>query len=461
LVLDSSDGMMSGGDSGPAIEPGNAAASMLISAIRYESSEMPPQGKLPSGVIDDFEKWINAGAVDPRQANTQPAAVMASQVDLDEGRKFWAFRPIVDSPIPETEYLSSRGAVDQYLADGLLRAGIHANGPAPPEVRLRRLAFDLTGLPPGPDLLARWLADPTPQHWQRIVDSMLASPVFAEHWARHWMDVARYADSNGADFNATHHEAWRYRDYLIRMFAADTPIDQMIRQQIAGDLLPASDDAGRYDNVVATTFLMLGTKMLSERDKAKLTLDVVDEQIDTIGRAFLGLTLGCARCHDHKFDPIPTEDYYALAGIFKSTVTLKGESQKYVSTWNRVALPASEEHVAAVNKHRADLKSLEAEIKQAEAKLKAAKENRGAVFEGTVVDDVDAEKVGDWVRSTYFKHFVGEGYVHDDNHGKGKASIRFTTRLPESGKYEVRIAHSPGSTRAAAVPITIHTAGGL
>jgi hypothetical protein len=460
LVLDSSDAMMSGGDSGPAIAPGNAEASMLIAAIRYESSEMPPDGRLPEGVIGDFERWINAGAVDPRQAAARPAAAMSSQVDLQAGRQFWAFRPIQSSPIPEAIEPSSRGPVDQYLGDALFRGGIAANAPAAPEVRLRRLAFDLTGLPPDQELLARWIADPTPRQWHRIVDSMLASPAFAEHWARHWMDVARYADSNGADFNATHHEAWRYRDYLIRAFAADTPVDQMIRQQIAGDLLPSRDDAQRYDNVVASTFLMLGTKMLSERNKAKLALDVVDEQIDTVGRAFLGLTLGCARCHDHKFDPVPTEDYYALAGIFESTVTLKGESQKYVSTWSRVALPASEQQVAAVKKHRADVKSLEAEIKRAQAKLKAMKENRGAVFQGTVVDDVEAEKVGDWVSSTYFKHFVGEGYVHDDNSGKGQASIRFKTRLPETGKYVVRIAHSPGSNRSSAVPITIQTVNG-
>jgi hypothetical protein len=385
---------------------------------------------------------------------------MPSQVDLEAGRQFWAFRPIQSSPIPQSIESSSRGPVDPYLGDALFRASITANAPAVPEVRLRRLAFDLTGLPPDQQWLARWIADPTPRHWQRIVDSMLASTAFAEHWARHWMDVARYADSNGADFNATHHEAWRYRDYLIRAFAADTPIDQMIRQQIAGDLLPSRDDAQRYDNVVASTFLMLGTKMLSERDKAKLTLDVVDEQIDTVGRAFLGLTLGCARCHDHKFDPIPTEDYYALAGIFESTVTLKGESQKYVSTWGRVSLPASEEHVAAISKHQADVKSLQAEIKRVQLKLKAVKENRDAVFAGTVVDDGEATKEGNWVSSTYFKFFVGEGYVHDDNDGKGEASIRFTARLPETGKYEVRIAHSSGSNRASAVPITIQTADG-
>ncbi len=459
LLLDSSDAMMTGGDSGPSIEPGDAEASVLISAIRYESMEMPPDGKLPDRVIDDFQRWIDAGAIDPRSGGA--SAKRPSQIDIEAGRKFWAFRPIQASPAPSTLMPQSRGMIDQFLGQRLQEAGIRPNEIASPEARLRRLAFDLTGLPPHPDVMRQWIADPSPKRWRKIVDNLLSSPALGEHWARHWMDVARYADSNGADFNAAHHEAWRYRDYLIRAFASDQPIDQMIRQQIAGDLLPAADDARRYDNVVASTFLMLGTKMLSERDKAKLTLDVVDEQIDTVGRAFLGLTLGCARCHDHKFDPVPTEDYYALAGIFRSTVTLNGESQKYVSTWNRVPLPTSDEHVAAVKKHQADVKSLEAKIKSAEAELKAAKSNHSNRLAGIVVDDAQAEKTGEWKASTLYKHFVGDGYIHDNNTQKGNASIRFSARLPKSGRYEVRLSHSPGSNRASAIPVSLETAGGI
>ncbi|MCA9091733.1 MAG: DUF1549 domain-containing protein, partial [Planctomycetaceae bacterium] len=195
--------------------------------------------------------------------------------------------------------------------------------------------------------------------------------------------------------------------YLINSFDSDRPLDEMIRQQVAGDLLPAESDAQRYDNVVATTFLMLGPKMLSERAKEKLILDVVDEQIDTVGRAFLGMTLGCARCHDHKFDPIPTTDYYALAGIFKSTQTLNGESQKYVSTWNRVELPTTDEHRQAIKDHKSELSSLERQIKDATKKLEQTK-NDGPT--GFIVDDKDAAKIGDWVDSTYTKGFIGSGY---------------------------------------------------
>lgn len=454
LLLDSSDGMMSGGDSGPSLVKGDAEASVLISAIRYESTEMPPEGKLPDHVIDDFQKWIDAGAVDPRRGTVRPPS-MASQIDIEAGREFWAFQPVGFHSVPKHASRESRGVIDQFLSDKLDASGVVANGPAPPAARLRRLAYDLTGLPPDPNLVQQWLSDPSPRHWRRIVDQLLATPGFGEHWARHWMDVARYADSNGADFNATHHEAWRYRDYLIRAFAADTPFDQMIRQQIAGDQLPFSNDAQRHDNIVASTFLMLGTKMLSERDKPKLVLDVVDEQIDTVGRAFLGLTLGCARCHDHKFDPIPTEDYYALAGIFRSTMTLNGESQKYVSTWNRVKLPTTAAHVAQVKEHRDAMKRLQEEIKRAETNLKAVKEKQSGSYEGIVVDDSEAEKKGYWKASTIYKSFFGVGYIHDNNSGKGDASITFTTKLPASGRYEVRLSHSPGSNRAKAVPVTI------
>ncbi|MEE2938464.1 MAG: DUF1553 domain-containing protein [Planctomycetota bacterium] len=457
LRLDHPVEMLTGGESGLAIDPGNPKGSLLVSAIRYESSEMPPAGRLPDQVIRDIEAWIAAGANDPRSRDGYSARE-PSGIDLEAGRHFWAFQPIAAVDPPADGHASATGQIDRFLNRQLHQAGLTPSPVAAPLVRLRRLAFDLTGLPPSPSLQLAWLADPSRRHWIKIVDSMLASTAFAEHWARHWMDVARYADSNGSDFNATHHEAWRYRQYLIDAFAADRPWDQMIRQQIAGDLLTAATDQERYDNVVATTFLMIGTKMLSERDKAKLRLDVVDEQIDTVGRAFLGLTLGCARCHDHKFDPVPTEDYYALAGIFNSTVTLKGESQKYVSTWNRVPLPTSQAYRDSVLEYQQAVEALKDEIKAAEKELKSA---HSSIHAGVIVDDKAAKKVGDWKASTYYKHFVGEGYVHDNNSNKGQASIEFSTRLPTPGKYEVRVSHSPGLNRAAEVPVTILTAKGV
>lgn len=472
LLLDSSGGMLTGGDSGAAIEPGDAEASMLVSALRYESSEMPPDEQLPDHVVDDFVRWINAGATDPRKGDAGPLPKREA-IDLEAGRQFWSFQPIgafsdfsprsTQDPIP-TEHLPTehrQGLIDMHLLASMRSAGIEsANESAAPATRLRRLAFDLTGLPPSEEVMQTWLADPSDSAWARLVESYLASPEYAQHWARHWMDVARYADSNGSDFNATFHEAWRYRDYLIESMAMDRPFDQMIHQQVAGDLLPAENDKQRYDNIVASTFLMLGTKMLSERDKAKLTLDVVDEQIDTIGRAFLGMTLGCVRCHDHKFDPIPTEDYYALAGIFKSTVTLKGESQQYVSTWNRVPLPTSKEHRDAVEQFKVAESKLKKQISESEKQIKRLKSSGAASLEGIIIDDADAIKSGTWKSSTFFKEFVGPGYVHDDNMNKGKATITFQTRVPKSGEYEVRFAYSPNPSRASNVPVTITSADG-
>ncbi|WP_182868560.1 DUF1553 domain-containing protein [Rhodopirellula sp. JC639] len=461
LWLDSAGAMREGGDSGPAIRPGDADASLLISAIRYESSEMPPDAPLPPAVVDDFVQWIDAGAIDPRKQSPGDSARPATiEIDLEQGRKFWAFRPLADfrRGLSEDSLESVRqNLIDHGLDDQLSEHGIRPVGPAPPETRLRRLAFDLTGLPPSDAVSQRWMASPNEQTWKQIVDELLASRAFAQHWARHWMDVARYADSNGSDFNATFHEAWRYRDYLIDSFDRDRPLDEMIRQQVAGDLLPAATDQQRHDNVVATTFLMLGPKMLSERAKQKLTLDVVDEQIDTIGRAFLGMTLGCARCHDHKFDPIPTEDYYALAGIFRSTQTLNGESQKYVSTWNRVELPTTDDHRRSLAEHRSTIASLEKQIKEATQELQAARRSGN---NGIIVDDSEATKVGDWTASTYTKGFIGAGYVHDDNANKGKLSIEFRKQLPQDGEYVVRFAYSSNGNRAATVPVTIATADG-
>lgn len=466
LRVDSRAGLQAGGDSGPAIVDDDPDLSPLISAIRYETSEMPPSGKLAEHVIKDFEDWIRAGAIDPRN-DTALSADATGEVDWSEAKDFWAFQPragLRGSPKLGAEFEAtgypSRGVVDDFLNVELAKASIEPNPSAAPETQLRRLCYDLTGLPPSIEMQDQWLADPSDKNWNRIVNELLASRGFGEHWARHWMDVARYADSNGSDFNATFHEAWRYREFLIRSFNEDRPFDEMIRQQIAGDLLPYTSDEQRHDNVVATTFLMLGPKMLSERDKEKLALDVVDEQIDTVGRAFLGLTLGCARCHDHKFDPVPTEDYYALAGIFQSTQTLNGESQKYVSTWNRVELPSSDAQRQAIADHKESVKRLESSVKDVEGQLKELKGRLPGTQAGLIVDDADAKKTGVWKTSTNYKHFIGDGYLHDDMAGNGENAIEYRIRLPHTGKYDVRLSHSPGNNRSAKVPVQLTTVQG-
>ncbi|WP_417746654.1 DUF1553 domain-containing protein [Rosistilla oblonga] len=459
LLLDSADGWRTGGDSGPAIVPSNAAESLLISALEFESVEMPPSGRLPDEVIDHFRHWIDQGAFDPREGTgTHPAS---KGIDLDAGRDFWSFQnPQEVSPptVPGSDWAWSD--IDCFIESRRLQAELPYPGDADPIVSLRRLTFDLTGLPPSPELIQQFSDNPSPEHWRRIVDRQLASFGFAEHWGRHWLDVARYADSNGADFNATFHDAWRYRQFVVDAMATDKPFDEFVRQQIAGDLMPSDSDADRIENLVATGFLMLGSKMLSERDKAKLKMDIVDDQIDTVGRAFLGMTLGCARCHDHKFDPIPTKDYYALAGIFSSTKVLDGESQRYVSTWVKRDLPTRSEHRAAVEQHAAAKKVLTTKLtatkKQLASLRKAAPRNWG----GTVVDDTEAKRTGHWKESLLTQPFYGAGYIHDDNKNKGETSVAFSTNLA-AGRYEVRIAYTGSGSRAANVPIEIHTASGI
>src|SRR5688572_11775141 len=253
----------------------------------------------------------------------------------------WSFQPLSDPPIPLVKDEAwPRTPWDRFVLARLEREGLRPAPPAEPRAWLRRVTFDLTGLPPAPEEIDRFLADDAPGAQTRAVDRLLASPRYGERWGRHWLDVARYADSNGLDENVAHGNAYRYRDYVVAAFNGDKPFDRFIAEQLAGDLLLAADQAERHEQLIATGFLAIGPKVLAEVDEAKMQMDIVDEQIDTVGRAFLGLTLGCARCHDHKFDPIETADYYALAGIFKSTKTM--ESFKKIARWHENALPGPE-----------------------------------------------------------------------------------------------------------------------
>jgi hypothetical protein len=293
---------------------------------------------------------------------------------------------------------------------------------------------------------------------------LLSTRAFAEHWARHWLDVVRYADSNGNDFNATYHEAWRFRNYVIDSFAADKPYDQFVCEQIAGDLLPYADAASRSEQLIATAFLTIGPKMLSERDKLKLRLDVIDEQIDTYGKSLLGLTIGCARCHDHKFDPIPIADYYALAGIFWNSELLNGEIQQYVSDWVEHELPISEEHARQLALHGRQTAALEAQIRELEerrSELQATVDRAALTHEGLVVDNGEAELKGHWIESRQVQRFVGRDYVHDGNEAKGEKSATYFATIPTAGRYELRLAYTPGETRATNVPVLIHHQNGI
>ena len=336
LHLDSAEGWLRGGDLGPSVKPGDPDGSPLVTAVRGsdESLKMPPKGKLPDAQVAILDRWVAMGAPGPRAKEAGPVAAAQGPDRITKGREFWAFRPPADPPVPAV----ADGAWPSGDLDRFILAALEAKGLAPAPVAdkrtlIRRATFDLTGLPPTPEEIGAFLGDGTPEAFARVVERLLASPRYGERWGRHWLDVARYADSNGLDENVAHGNAWRYRDYVVAAFNADKPYDRFVLEQLAGDLLPPADSpAEAHERLVATGFLSLGPKVLAEPDKTKLEMDLIDEQIDTTGRAFLGLTLGCARCHDHKFDPISTADYYGLAGVFKSTRTM--ESFKTVARWN-------------------------------------------------------------------------------------------------------------------------------
>ena len=330
LLLDTREGIRRGGDTGPAVVPGDASQSLLIKAIRYQDPdfEMPPKKKLPAEVIADFEKWIAMGAPDPREGK----AGAVTTIDLEEGRKHWAFQPLSNPPVPEVKDKSwPRTDIDRFILAALEAKGLRPVADAAPHDLRRRLHYDLTGLPP----------DPSEGTGAVDVSALLESPRFGERWARHWLDIAGYSESTGGGQNMVLPVNFRYRDYVIAAFNADKPYDQFLREQIAGDLIPAKDAAQRDEQLIATGFLSIGTKNTLDENDPRYITTVVDEQIDSMGRSVLGLTLACARCHDHKFDPISTRDYYALAGILRSSEPLAGAWRRYFLKWSQALQPLS------------------------------------------------------------------------------------------------------------------------
>jgi hypothetical protein len=330
LLLDSREGWMAGGDSGEAIEPGKPNDSLVIESVRYadEGLQMPPKYQLSEGEVAVLESWVEMGAPDPR-TGTQVAK--ASAIDWEKGRNHWSFQPVANPKAPEVRNGDwIREDLDRFILSKLESAGMT---PAPDADRfalIRRVTLDLTGLPPTVEEVGAFVRDPCSddEALAKVVDRLLDSTTFGERWGRHWLDVARYADSVGKTRNVPFPYAWRYRNYVIDSFNNDKPYDQFLAEQLAGDLLTAKNAKDREEKLVATGLLALGSMDLNERDRVQFQLDRIDDQMDTVGRATMGLTLGCARCHDHKFDPIAQVDYYAMAGIFASTNTLSGQQSR-------------------------------------------------------------------------------------------------------------------------------------
>ncbi|MEM7011894.1 MAG: PSD1 and planctomycete cytochrome C domain-containing protein [Verrucomicrobiota bacterium] len=339
LLLDTRDAILRGGDTGAALVPGDPDKSLMIAAIAYEDSslEMPPKYKLEDAVIADFRKWIEMGAPEPRESNA--TGFITSVIDIEAGREFWAYKKPQQANVPQFPAGSWPVTdIDRYIYKGLREANLEPVADADPATLLRRLHYDLIGLPPSPEQVVAFTKSYAKDKAAAVaaaVDELLASPQFGERWGRHWLDIARYAETNGKDVNVVFYpEAWRYRDYVIKSFNEDKPYDVFLTEQIAGDLMPAKSDEDWAENLVGTGFLALGSKQLNLKSEKQFRYDLVDEQIQTLGKAMLGTSISCARCHDHKFDPIPQSDYYAMAGIFLSSNTWYGT---YSSVQNRHA----------------------------------------------------------------------------------------------------------------------------
>lgn len=332
LTLDTMQATRLGGESGhPGVTPGSTALSSLYEALTWQNPDMqmPPKQKLPEDVIAAFKQWIEMGAPDPREHKVANASGGKRVIDMDEGRKHWAFQKPVKSLPPEVKTEGwARTDIDRFILAGLEKNALHPVRDADRSTLIRRIAFDLTGLPPTPDEVKAFLADQSPEAVQRVVDMYLDSERYGERWGRYWLDVARYAESSGKEVNVLYPHAWRYRDYVINAFKKDKPYDLFLREQIAGDLLKSEGKRDQAEKIVATGFLAIGSKGHNNRDRRQFAMDLVDEQIDTLSQSMLGLTLACARCHDHKFDPVTQRDYYALAGIFLSSETLFGTYQQ-------------------------------------------------------------------------------------------------------------------------------------
>jgi hypothetical protein len=469
LFVDTKHGLLAGGDTGPAIVPGKPNESLLIKAIRYADPDlrMPPKTKLAAEVIADFEKWVAMGAPDPR--------IGAAKIDahkypsVEEGRKFWAFQPVKMPAVPKVKDAAwPRNDIDRFLLGKIEEKNLKPSPATDRATLLRRVYFALIGMPPTPDEVDAFLKDCnsalSTQHsaLERVVDRLLASPHFGERWGRHWLDVARFAESSGGGRTQLFKDAWRFRDYVINAFNTDKPFTQFILEQLSGDLLAAKSPEERYWQLVATAFLLLGPTNFERQDKPILEMDVIDEQIDTMGKAFLGMTIGCARCHDHKFDPIPTKDYYALAGIFKSTKFIVHSN---VSRWMERPLPAQNPDLeAAIQKHDVAVAALKKQIQLVKAKNPKAGDVTEIVkgtpldpkdLPGIVIDDTQAKKVGAWKHSVFTGHYIGEGYLYDDRGMKGEKTLTFQPEFTESGIYEVRLAYLPHVNRADKVQVRI------
>jgi hypothetical protein len=318
LLVDSRATIRRGGARGPAVVPGDVEKSLLVEAVRYANDEMqmPPDARLSDAEIADLERWVQIGAPDPRSTATKH---LGKRIDVALAREFWSLRPITNPPVPEVQADDwPAGDIDRFVLVKLEAEGLSPAADADKRALIRRATYDLTGLPPTPEEVAAFLADESEGAFARVVERLLSSPRYGERWGRHWLDVVRYADTAGDNSDYPIPQMHRYRDWVIDAFNDDLPYDEFVRDQLAGDLRGGATEEERQRRIIATGYIANSRRFGSRVDDYPQHL-TIEDTIDNLGRTFLGLTLSCARCHDHKFDPITNRDYYALYGIFHST----------------------------------------------------------------------------------------------------------------------------------------------
>lgn len=374
LKLDSRQGWEKGGETGPAVAPGKPDESLLVKAVRYQDADlqMPPGGKLSDAEIALFEEWVRRGAPDPRDGSPAATPAGASQA---AATTHWAYQPLGKVLPPAVRRIDwPLSDIDNYIIAALEANGLSPSPDADRHTWLRRVTLDLTGLPPTPDEIQAFVNDPSEQAWAIVVDRLLGSRAYGERWARPWLDLVGYADQIGSANNVPAEHAWRYRDYVIRAMQDDKPFDLFVREQLAGDLLSARSIEERQDQLTATGFLVLGNVNIVEADKLVMQMDLVDQQIEKVGKTFLGMTLNCVRCHDHKFDPITLGDYYGLAGIFASTDSTYKDERGVWSSVTKTQLPETLEQFAqreaALRAHERKAAAIRSERSAADTRLK-------------------------------------------------------------------------------------------
>ena len=371
LRVDDRQGLLVGGGRGAAVVPHQPDESLLLKSVLQEDDKlkMPPGKKLADEDIAVLREWIAQGATWPELRVS--ATITEAPAEYESLRnEHWAWQPLKSATVPVVRDVAwPRDDIDWFLLAKLEDKQLAPVGDADKVALIRRVSFDLTGLPPTPGEIEAFVADSSADSFTKVVDRLLASPAYGEQWGRHWLDVARYGESSGSSRNLPLPHAWRYRDYVVQAFQNDKPYNEFIQEQVAGDLLPANSPAERDEHLIATGFLAIGVKDVNQRFKVRYLMDNVDEQIDVLSRSVLGLTASCARCHDHKFDPIPTADYYGLAGILRSTDTCDGLRNKMggggLDYYDSQALHKLSSPAGATEVNAAKVEELKAQIEEA------------------------------------------------------------------------------------------------